>query len=307
MRTKSNFYPQPGECFRKYLTRAILIFSVAVFSLPALGQTDAQENSDTTERSLKRGDGNKNRRIDKNERTGTAFRGPEKFIAEGTRDLIMEIKMAQLVQDRALSPHLKEAARDIVDSDREALRKLLAMSGNNAGGPDDRAIDSMISSFDRQHQLRATDSAAKRTSGNTVTDSLGSGSSGSGNVHGQDTGTLARTYSRKRNANYSSQGTYATSGPMQMDFFRDVQRRKGRDFEEQWLNSMMRFQSGRLAAYETAAGKTKDTELKAFVLGEIPHIRLSHSNLARIQKNGKYSPAAPLSDDRDGPSRKNTP
>src|SRR5688572_23658351 len=50
------------------------------------------------------------------------------FVNNTIRQQIIEIKLAQLALARGERPHLKQAARDIIENDRASLEKMLAFT-----------------------------------------------------------------------------------------------------------------------------------------------------------------------------------
>ena len=211
------------------------------------------------------------------------------FVARNIRNHIMSIRVAQLAEERASTPRIKELAREVIRNDREMLQKLLVVADpNNLAGTDEKELDRVIGNFgnDTIHSLR--DTAAAATTGNTVTDSLGSGSSGSGNVHGDDTGTIARSHSGRRNANYSEQGEYLYYNTPGLEPLKDIDKQKGKKFNRQWLRFMSDLADARLKDFERESDK--NGELRTMVVQAIPRLRSQKEQLA-LAARGDRKPA----------------
>lgn len=212
------------------------------------------------------------------------------FLSQGIKQQILDIRLAQMATDRANSPRVKEAAREIIRDGRENLQKMLKLTkGNNLQGLTQAEIDGAMGKLKNDSMMSASDPAAAATSGNTITDSLGSGSSGSGNVSGQDTGTLARTTTVKRNADYSSTGDYAYNNNLFMNEAELLNSAKGRDFDSRWLSLMYRIHQGKVDYYNKAMGQIKDANLKMAVSQALPKIRAHNSRLMRLTQRRDQS------------------
>jgi uncharacterized protein (DUF305 family) len=212
------------------------------------------------------------------------------FLQQNIRQQILDIKLAQLANDKATSPRVKQIARVIVTDGRENLRRMLALTkGQKLQGLTQAEIDSAMGQATTSNTMNASDPRAAATTGNTVTDSLGSGSSGSGNVKGEDTGTLARTFPNKDNPSYSEQGDYAYNNNLFMHEAEILNTAKGKGFEAQWVQLMMRRHQGKTDYYNKAMAQVKDTRLKTAISQALPRIRSHNSDLIRLSKDRDIS------------------
>jgi uncharacterized protein (DUF305 family) len=215
--------------------------------------------------------------------TGSQKISDTSFLTRGIRQQILDIRLAQVATDRANSPRVKQAAREIIKDGRENLQKMLALTqGKNLHGLTQQEIDAAMGKLKNDGTMTTSDPAASATSGNTVTDSLGSGSSGSGNVGAQDTGTLARTTTVKRNSSYSEQGDYAYNNNLFMHEAEILNSAKGREFDTRWLSLMYRIHQGKVDYYNRAMAQVQDTRLKMAITQALPKIRLHNSTLMRL-------------------------
>lgn len=239
--------------------------------------------------------------------TGFAQNNDTGFVARNIRNHIISIKLAQMAQEKSDVPRIKTAAREIVSTDRETLRKLLmSADANEIAGPTDRQLDSIIDNFRTDSVLTPLDTEGAALSGNTVTDSLGSGKSGSGNLNGKDTGTMVRSHSRKRNASYSSEGDYLYRNQPAIEALKGIDQKKGRQFNQSWLRYMLASSDERLRDFEHESGVTKDEKLKMAIIQAIPYVRSQKEQLAKLAKRDA-APAQREDPGRVGPTKQNTP
>jgi predicted outer membrane protein len=229
------------------------------------------------------------------------------FVARNIRNHIISIKMAQMALDRSDQPRIKTLAREIIGTDRETLRRLLANAdASEVQGPSDKQLDSIVNNFRTDSLLSPLDTEGAATSGNNITDSLGSGSSGSGNVSGQDTGTIARSHSNQENPNYSEQGDYLYRNQPAIEALKGIDKKKGRQFNQSWLRFMLSSSDAKLRDFENESNNSKDDKLRMAVVQTIPKIRSQKDMIAKVAGRD----AAPARRDDpgvSGPSNKNTP
>lgn len=225
------------------------------------------------------------------------------FVARNIRSHLLSIKIAQLAQQRSDEPGTKSLAREIMTNDRETLKKLLASKKYNTSGPGQQELDRIINDFKADTIYSPLDTAVASTTGNTVTDSLGSGSSGSGNVNGDDTGTIARSRSNKRNAKYSSEGDYLYSNQPAIEALKDLEKSKGKDFDRQWLRYMLGVTDGRLKDFEAQSNNEKDTASRYLAVQALPVIRSEKDMLMQAAKRNKGT--GPRDDGRQTPGKSN--
>jgi predicted outer membrane protein len=211
------------------------------------------------------------------------------FLNNGIRQQILDIKLAQLAIDRSNSPRLKQEARRIVTDGRENLQRLLTLTkGKPLQGVNQAEVDAAMGKLDDK-KISRSDPRAAATSGNTVTDSLGSGSTGSGNVSGTDTGTLARTSGEQRNASYSAEGDYAYNNNLFMNEAELLDKATDRDFNARWLSLMLRIHKGKMSLYDQAAAQVKDQKLLMAISQAVPKIRMHNSTLYRLSTDRDIS------------------
>lgn len=211
------------------------------------------------------------------------------FITDNIRQHILEVKLAQMAIERAQTPRVKEIAREIVQHNREDLKKLLVLSkGQNLQGVSQDELRQVMGDVSADSTMFPSDPRAAATSGNTVTDSLGSGSSGSGNVKGEDTGTLAKVQSDEQDANYSETGNaYIYNNQSFLTDTRALSGVQGRRFDNQWVKVMLRIYKGKMDHYNKAVDQVQDDSLKLMITQAIPKIRMHHGRLSQLRK-GKY-------------------
>lgn len=239
--------------------------------------------------------------------TGVAQGSDTGFVARSIRNHIISIKLAQMAQERSDAPRIKTAAREIVSTDRETLRKLLiSAEGKDVQGPTDRQLDSIIENFRTDSVLTPLDSEGAAMTGNTATDSLGSGKTGSGNSNGRDTGTMVRSHSKKRNASYASEGDYLYRNQPAIEALKGIDKKQGRQFNQSWLRYMLASSDARLRDFEHESGVTKDEQLKMTIIQAIPYMRSQKEQLSKLAKRD-VAPAQRETPGTVGPSNRNTP
>ena len=211
------------------------------------------------------------------------------FINNGIRQQILDIKLAQLAVQRSNSPRLKQEARNIINDGRENLQRLLALTkGKQLQGVSQAEVDAAMGKLDDK-KMDKSDPRAAATTGNTISDSLGSGSTGSGNVSGTDTGTLARTSSQQRNESYSEQGDYAYNNNLFMNEAEILDKATDKDFNAQWISLMLRIQRSKMNLYDQAAAQVKDQQLRLAITKAVPKIRMHNSTLYRLSTDRDIS------------------
>src|SRR5687767_7241919 len=91
------------------------------------------------------------------------------FVARNIRNHIISIKMAQMAEQRSDVPKIKSLAREIINTDRGTLQRLLiAAHPNELQGPGEKQLDSLINNFRTDSILETNDPEAALTSGNTI-------------------------------------------------------------------------------------------------------------------------------------------
>lgn len=229
------------------------------------------------------------------------------FVARNIRNHILSIKIAEMAEIRSDQPRIKTAAREIIGTDRETLAKLLTLADpKKLQGPSDKQLDSLIQNFRTDSVLSPLDSEGALTSGNNISDSMGSGSSGSGNIGPKDTGTIARAHSNKKNASYSSEGDYLYRNQPAIEALKGIDKKKGRQFNQSWLRYMLTVSDQRLRDFETEANNSKDQDLRMAVVQAIPKLRSEKEMIAKLAKRDG-APAEREDAGRVGPTNQNTP
>lgn len=213
------------------------------------------------------------------------------FLHNSIKQQIIDIRLAQLAATKASKPRVKEVARQIVADGRDNLRRMLSLTqGQNLPGLTQAEIDQAMGDVaQKDSTISASDPAAAATTGNTVTDSLGSGSSGSGNVSGEDTGTLAKTSSAKRNTSYSSEGDYAYNNNMFLNEAEVLNSAEGKGFDAKWVGLMLKIHQGKVEHYNKAVSQVKDPKLKVVITQVLPKLRMHAGALKRISEDKDIS------------------
>ena len=211
------------------------------------------------------------------------------FLRSNIKQQIIDIQLAQLAEKKADAPRVRQVARLIIDDGRENLRRMLAVTGGqNLQGVSQAELNQALGTAQNDSSITMNDPQGDRTSGNTITDSLGSGSSGSGNVTGEDTGTLARSRDGMGNTNLSESGdSYAYNNQSilaEAEMFSE-----GKSFNSQWVGMMLKVYQGKVDRYNDAVSQVKDPKLKVVISQAIPKIRMHNSTLLRLSKRKDLS------------------
>lgn len=213
---------------------------------------------------------------------GFAQQNDTGFVARNIRNHIISIKMAQMAQERSDAPRIKSLARDVISTDRETLGRLLRLADKRElSSPSSHELDSLINNFRTDSILSPMDTEGASITGNTASDSTGSGASGSGDVNGKDTGTMARSHSNKKNASYSSEGDYLYRNQPAIEALKGIDKKKGRQFNQSWLRFMLSSADMRLRDFENESNITKDEKLKMAVIQTIPYLRSQKDLIAK--------------------------
>jgi hypothetical protein len=214
------------------------------------------------------------------------------------RQLILEYKLAEKAQQIAERPKVKGLARQIMMDNRDALSRLLAAAdGKPIAGVEQRELDQMVKSTGSNQQSGKKD---KRFTGNTATDSLGSGKTGSGNVEGEDTSTLAASKSYDGNGNYSEGEYLNNSESFQIDL-QLVNNSSGKQFERQWLDLMDKLQQRKIIMYNRAIDISKDEDVRAAALSALPRAKIALETIIRVRtKKGPAESTDPNTQKRAG-------
>lgn len=228
------------------------------------------------------------------------------FVARNIRNHIISIKMAQMAVDRSDLPRIKDLAREIIQTDRGNLQKLLAVARpEQLQGPSDQELDSLINNFRTDSLLDFNDPKAAATSGNTATDSIGSGSTGSGNTGKQDTGTIGRTHSNKRNRSYSEQGDYLYRNQPSIYALQDLEKVEDKKFNRSWLTYMLGLTDNRLRDFEAASTDNSNQKLRELAVIALPLVRTEKDRVSKMA-NRDSKPAQREDPGRVGPTRQNS-
>jgi hypothetical protein len=209
-------------------------------------------------------------------------------------------------------PRLKTHAREIIANDREVLQRLLKQAkSTDLEGVKKEELDKVLGSVKQNEMLSTSDPKTQATTGNSATDSLGSGSSGSGNVKGEDTGTLARTFNEDRNTNYTSNGDYISDNKSILADIGALDTiNKGKTFDRQWAHIMYKLQSGKVDHYTMAADQLKNSDLKAIAIYALPRAKLNRESLYRTIRGSFGAEGLDPTQNRmgdDNINRKNAP
>jgi uncharacterized protein (DUF305 family) len=237
------------------------------------------------------------------------------FVNRSVRQLIVEYKLAEMAQQNAERPKIKAVARDIMGNNREALRRLLEANGNKPiAGVNQKDLDNIRKATLSQQTGEGDRSAqgGRRTrgiTGNTATDSLGSGKTGSGNVEGEDTSTLAASRPDDRQENYSEQGDYLYDSESFEADLEIASNSRGKQFEQRWLEMMYKLQHTKIIRYNKAADITKDQKLRSAALAALPVAKLDLETVRRLMRDAgpaeSTDPTQPRRMGDDNNNRKN--
>ena len=208
------------------------------------------------------------------------------FMNNAVKQHIIEYKVAELALKNEARPKIEALAHDIMANDREALSQLLAKNkAANVEGVSQKELDAILKSTSEKKQFRNSDKIPQGLTGNTPNEDLGSGSSGSGNVHGDDTGTIARTHAGDDNANDSEQGDYAYNSKSFLADIETLSKQRGNHFENQWLTILMQIQNTKIKQFDAAINHSKDHEVRSAALAALPKARMIKDNIMRTIKN----------------------
>jgi len=103
-------------------------------------------------------------------------------------------------------------------------------------------------------------------------------------VHGEDTGTIARTHSGKENANYSEQGDYAYNKKGFLAEFESLGKASRNDFEKQWLNMIVKMQDEKISKMSMAIEASKQDSVRSAALAILPRARMLKDYTQRVMK-----------------------
>jgi uncharacterized protein (DUF305 family) len=208
------------------------------------------------------------------------------FVNNAIKQHIVEYKVAEMALKNAGRPKIKELARHVMENDREALAHLLTKNkAANVEGVSQKDLDAIMKSTGEKKEYKNSEQIPQGVTGNTPNEDLGSGSSGSGNVHGDDTGTIARTHSTDDNANYSEQGEYAYNSKSFLADMETLDKQNGNDFENQWLNMVLQMQNTKIKQFNSAVEHSRNDEIRAAALAAIPRAKMLRDNVMRVMKN----------------------
>ncbi|HUQ67192.1 MAG TPA: hypothetical protein VM101_13605 [Flavitalea sp.] len=207
------------------------------------------------------------------------------FVNNAVKQHIIEYKVAEMALKNAERPKIKQLARDIMQNDREALSHLLANNtSKHVEGVSQKDLDSVLNSVKGDKIHSTGENIPQGITGNTVNEDLGSGSSGSGNVHGKDTGTIARTHSKDEDG-YSAQGDYAYNNGSFLANVETMKLLKGNNFENEWLNVLLKMQDNKINQFSSAIDLTKDDNVRGAAIAGLPRAKMLKDNILRVIKN----------------------
>lgn len=238
--------------------------------------------------------------------TDSANYSDTSFLNNVVRQLIIEYKLAEMAQQNAEHPRIKAMARQIMGDNRESLERLLAVVGNRQiQGVEQQELDNIRKAAKAQSKTQSQQ-RHKGFTGNTATDSLGSGKTGSGNLEGEDTSMLNASRNDEMNENYSEQGEYLYDSESFLGDLEIVSNTKGNDFERQWLQMMVKLGNTKVIRYNRAIDASKDDQIRAAALAVVPLAKMDNERLKRMQRNlGPSESSDPNGQRRAGDDRIN--